>query len=517
MTIVPAGSAQVEIRDLSKTFDGVRALDSVSVPILRGSITALLGMNGSGKSTLIKILAGVYHPDHGARLFVGGEEAHLPLTPATSRELGFRFLHQDVGLIPELTVADNFALADGFPVSLLSRAIKRRAHNRAVRSSLEFFDIDVHPETLIADLDPTTRTMIGIARLFHDADPLSAETIQRHTIVLDEPTASLPSDEVDRVLAVLERVRDLGGTVIYVSHRTDEVRKIADRLVILRDGRLVEDRPIADHTPQEIVQLVVGRTIAALDDKRSGPVDEPPVLTIRDISGPRLRDVSLSVSPGEIVGIAGLVGCGRSELVRILSGAQQPVSGTMTLADGPYAPHAPRAAIRAGVACVPQERRVDGCVLDMSVAANVTLGRMDRFVNRIGVIRTRDEVRDASDRLDAYGVKRASDEMKIGQLSGGNQQKVVVARAAAHDLKLLVLDEPTQGVDAWAKQEIARSLRALADDGLALVVGSSDFQELADLCDRVIVLDRGHHRAEVTGAHLTEDNLALLSSHPEAS
>ncbi|MFG3025280.1 sugar ABC transporter ATP-binding protein [Streptomyces sp. NPDC048254] len=510
----------LSLRHVSKTFAGQRALADVSLDIPRGAITALLGMNGSGKSTLIKILAGVYEPDHGGTLKVAGKPVALPMRPAQAHARGLRFLHQDIGLVGALSVADNFALADRFRTRGPLRAIDRRAQHEHVARVLAFFGVDRDPGTLVSALDPTARTMVGVARAFQDEDESGLESLRRNVLVLDEPTASLPSEEVNAVLGTLERLRAAGGTVVYVSHRTDEVRRIADRLVVLRDGRLVADQEVQGLSSAGIVSLVVGRRLAPEAEAAERPSvrgsgDDHAVLTVEGLTGRRLRDVGLRVAAGEILGVAGLVGCGRSELVRVLAGSEQPSSGRMTVDDLPYAPGSPADAVARGVSCVPQNRYADGCVLPMTVRENLSLGRLRAFVTGPGLLRRDAENADAVRLIAAYSVKPADPARPIATLSGGNQQKVVVARAASRHGRVLLLDEPTQGVDALAKQEIATTIRSLASDGTAVLLASSDFQELAALCDRVLVLDRGRQVALVEGDDITEERLTLLSTRAQ--
>ncbi|WP_194903831.1 sugar ABC transporter ATP-binding protein [Catenulispora rubra] len=511
----------LSLRHVSKSFAGQRALADVSFDVPRGEITALLGMNGSGKSTLIKILAGVYEPDPGGILHVAGEPVTLPMRPAQAHAHGLRFLHQDVGLVGALSIADNFALAERFRTRGPFMAIDRRAQNRHVARALAFFGIDRDAASLVSALDPTTRTMVGVARAFQDQDDSaqSAEaSFRKNILVLDEPTASLPAEEVGTVLRTLERLRAAGGTVIYVSHRTDEVRRIADRLLVLRDGRLVADQESQGLSSAAIVSLVIGRTFTpeARAERPQVQADRDAALTADGLSGRRLRDVGLQVRAGEILGVAGLVGCGRSELIRILAGAEQPTAGRMTVDGKPYAPEAPADALARGVSCVPQNRHVDGCVLPMTVRENLSLGRLRSFVTGAGTLRADAEHADAARLIADYSVKPADSARPIATLSGGNQQKVVVARAASRRGRVLLLDEPTQGVDALAKQEIATSIRALASGGTAVLLASSDFQELAALCDRVLVLDRGAQVALVEGDDISEERLTLLSTRAHA-
>jgi ribose transport system ATP-binding protein len=510
---VPVADA-LRIERLSKTFAGQKALDDVSFSVPRGKITALLGMNGSGKSTLIKVLAGVYQPDPGAGLLVGEEDVSLPLTPETAHRRGLRFLHQDVGLVDSLSIADNFAFVDRFRAPGVLGPINHRKQYEHVAATLAKFGVSKHPSTLVGELNPTLRTMIGLARAFQDEEEAGLKAFARNVVVLDEPTASLPASEVDTILTSLEELKANGGTVIYVSHRTEEVKRIADQLVILRDGKLVADEPTADLSVDDIVTRVVGKRLEKTRIPRSSEREGSVVLSATGISGPRLRGVDFHVRSGEIVGVAGLVGCGRSELIRVLAGAQAPAAGAMVLQGEAYSPSTPADAIGAGIACVPQERRREGIVLPMTVKENITLGRLRSFTAK-GTLRGNKETTGANELMERFSVKPNDLSRIIGLLSGGNQQKVVVARAAGYGGVVLLLDEPTQGVDALAKQEIANIVRKLAADGLAVVLASTDFEEFVGLCDRVVILDRGRQVATAEGEDINEEHLALLCARTE--
>jgi ribose transport system ATP-binding protein len=505
----PAAEPALRIEQLSKTFAGQKALDGVSFSVPRGKITALLGMNGSGKSTLIKVLAGVYHPDTGGLLRIGGQDIALPLTPEAAHRHGLRFLHQDVGLVDSLSIADNFAFVDRFRAPGVLGPINHRKQHEHVAATLAKFGVSLHPSTLVGELNPTLRTMIGLARAFQDEEEAGLRAFARNVVVLDEPTASLPASEVDTILTSLEELKANGGTVIYVSHRTEEVKRIADHMIILRDGKLVAEEPTTDLSVDDIVTRVVGKKIEKARIPRSSEREGRIVLSADAISGNRLRDVDFNVRSGEIVGVAGLVGCGRSELVRILGGAQAPITGTMLLQGEPYSPNTPADAIGAGVASVPQERRREGIVLPMTVKENLTLGRLRTFTTN-GALQSKKETAGAGELMERFSVKPNDLSRIISLLSGGNQQKVVVARASGYGGIVLLLDEPTQGVDALAKQEIANTVRKLAADGLAVVLASTDFEEFVGLCDRVVVLDRGRLVATAEGEDINEEHLALL-------
>jgi ribose transport system ATP-binding protein len=499
----------VACEDLSISFGATKALKSVTTGFERGKITALLGMNGSGKSTLIKILAGIYRPGPGSRITIAGSTIAGHLTPQRSHALGMRFLHQEVGLVEALTVSDNFALTGRFKAPFALGPIVQREQDDFVAQVLQRFDLPVHPQSKVADLSPTLRTMVGMARAFqHSGD--DEDVFARNVLVLDEPTASLPSDEVHAVMATVERLRDHGGTVIYVSHRTEEVKRLADNLVVLRDGEVVVEEAVAHLQIPDIVTRVVGKSIAAKEPRQNDLTAAPVVFEVNTLHGTRLRDVNLEIRAGEILGVAGLVGCGRSELIRLLSGAQRPTQGTMELKGKLYHPTHPATAVKRGVVSVPQDRRAEGCILGMATTDNLTMGSLNTFYKG-GLLRLKSESLSAQGLAETYRVKAGDIRSPISTLSGGNQQKVVIARAASKATEVLLLDEPTQGVDALAKQEIWNIIRGFAATGKAVIVASTDFDEFVGLCDRVIVLDRGVIAASAEGPdEITEKQLALL-------
>lgn len=516
-TLVHRGTGPVALRlhHVSKTFAGQRALDDVSFDLQRAAVTALLGMNGSGKSTLIKVLAGAHAPDHGSSLEIDGADVPLPLTPATAHAAGLRFLHQEIGLVPALTISDNFAFADRFRSAGVLAPIRTRQQHDHVARVLAQFGVDHHPGTLVSDLGPTSRTMVALARAFQDDDASPAggtadrDPLASSVLVLDEPTASLPAEEVESLLLTVEALRRRGGTIVYVSHRTEEVHRLADQIIVLRDGRLVADVPRADLGVDDIVALVVGQRLTPKQHQPAARRTGRVVLEARGLQGPRLRGVDIDIRAGEVLGVAGLVGCGRSELMRLLSGSQRPTAGALSLQEEAFAPRSPADALAAGIALVPQDRRGEGCVLPMSVQENLTMGDLGRH-SRHGVLSRRREAAVAGTLVADFRIKAAGLDQPIALLSGGNQQKVVVARAADRRTTVLLLDEPTQGVDALAKQEIWNIVRQMADEGCAVVLASTDVEEFVGLCDRVLVLDRGLVVATATGRDIDAERLTAL-------
>jgi len=498
-------AAAVEVRNLSKTFGAQRALSDLTVSFESGRVTAFLGQNGSGKSTLIKILSGFYAPDPGSgEAFVHGAPLELPANPRQVHDLGVRFLHQDLAVVPEMSVSDNFALAERFTGVTRGGLIRQKEQDARVAATLERLGIPVAPSALMNELAPAQQTMVAIARAFFEAE--------RPTIFLDEPTASLPESEVQKVLGALRTAVSEGASIIYVSHRLDEVRQIADDLVILRDGRLVASTPNEGHSTEELVELVLGRAAPKTAARRRA-ADRPIIMSAKDLHGPRLNGVSFGLGRGEILGITGLIGCGRSELARMLAGAQKPSAGSLTLADAEYAPRSPRHARRLGIGYVPQDRRSEGAVTGLTVAENATLSVLGTLT-RNGLINRSQEHGLASELVRRFHVHPPEPTALIEELSGGNQQKVVFARNSALDLKVLVLDEPTQGIDIGARAEIADICREFAASGVSVIVASTDFEEIAGLCDRVLVLDRGRVVDEVSGEDITVTRLTSSSFSP---
>jgi len=492
------------VRRLSKTFAGTKALDAVSFTIAPGAIHALLGGNGSGKSTFIKILAGIETADSGAQISVGQHTLNAAsMTPDVARSLGLRFVHQDVAMIEDLSVAENFALAEGYPRSTWGGVSWRRLH-RDVDEVLTRFEIDARARQLVSALRPTDKTLLAIARALHD--DAGGEQI----LVLDEPTATLPRHEVQELLAALRRRAALGQTIVYVTHHLSEVFRVAHGITVLRDGRVAGQVQVTDVTERDVVELIAGRPIRALyPDSSSTPRGSVEMLRVEGVSGGPLRDVSLSVHAGDIVGVTGLAGSGRSSLLRAVFGDLTQTSGRVRVNGTELATSKPAAAIGAGVGYVPENRLVDAAFLDRSVRENISAAVLDRYWHR-GRIRKRAERQDTTALCSDYRVKCASVEMPFLTLSGGNQQKAVLARWMTADPKVLLLDEPTQGVDVVARREIYELIRDAAERGLAVLVASSDPDELVHLCDRVIVLHDGRVARELSTSGLDAHHLLEL-------
>jgi ribose transport system ATP-binding protein len=495
--------AALSVAHVSKTFGVTRALDDVSLSFRAGRVTALLGENGSGKSTLIKILSGAHSPDKGdATATVRGTAVKLPLSPWQSHRLGLRFLHQDLGLVMEASVADNVALYEGFVSPAL--ALRARDERRRTAALLERFEVTATPDAYVGDLSPSDQTMVAIARAFGDET-----TLARRTVVLDEPTAALPGAEVGRVFRAIRRARDAGAAIILVSHRLEEVLEVSDDVAVLRDGRVVAAQSLAGLGADDLIALMLGHPLSRADlDTHNADELGDALLRVRNLAGVRVRGVSLDLRAGEILGVAGLVGSGRSELARLLGGAQQPTAGTIELDGEQVAFAAPYAAVAAGIVTVPQNRKRDGVVLDMTVRENLTLGDL-RSVSWRGAIRAGREKAEAQALIERFDVRPPLLELPLRSLSGGNQQKVAVARAVRLKPKVLILDEPTQGVDVGARSEIGQIAVDLKHSGVGILLATSDIDELLELADRVVVLNRGLLQEVIPTDEITRDRLAL--------
>ncbi|MFF2846102.1 sugar ABC transporter ATP-binding protein [Streptomyces sp. NPDC058001] len=500
-----AGGDTVDITSLSKTFPGTRALDDVSLTLRKGEIHSLCGGNGSGKSTLIKILCGVHQGDPGGTIRIGRHSVEADrMTSALAHDAGVRAVHQDLAVFPDLTVAENLLFGIGFDTGPAGNVRWSRVRSRAAEL-IERFDIPARPSTLMRDLTVAARTQVAIARALGAVAGEHASLL-----ILDEPTAALPVHEVELLLTALRRYADAGTSILYVSHRLDEVLELSDRITVLRDGRTVATRAASELDEAGLIHLMLGRQAERALDHGHTEATGAPLLEVRDLHAGPVRGVDLSIRPGEVVGIAGLLGSGRTELLRALFGDLPVTSGEMLLRGVPVRFRRTADAITAGVALVPENRVMDAAFLDLPVADNLDVGVVARFWTMLTLRRRRMRT-EAAGLIRAFGVKATSSAMSMGALSGGNQQKVVMARWMRLTPDLLLLDEPTQGVDVGARADIYAAVRAATARGAAALVVASDFEELAHVTDRVIVLREGRVAAEVAWQDLDAHRLTELS------
>lgn len=501
----PQDQVVLRISHLSKTFPGTKALDDVSLEVRRGEIHALLGGNGSGKSTLIKILAGVYQGDPGGEISVGAHRWPAEAaSPAKARSADLHFVHQNPGVFPDLTVSENLAIGRGFETGPL-KVIKWRSTHRRTERLLERFHIRATPQTPVAALRPADRTMIAIARALQDQ-----EGAHEGVLVLDEPTASLPAPEVDLLLDALRRYAADGQTILYVSHRLDEVLGISDRVTVLRDGRHAGTVDTDQVDEAGLIEMIVGRSLDRVFPDMPEPSQGEVALEVRGLRTGPLQDVTFSLKRREVLGIAGLLGSGRSELLQAIFGAQPIEAGEILLEGRPVRFSHPRHAIRAGVAYVPEDRAADAAFADMSVRENLSAARVGQYFRGLR-LRHRLERDDARRSIREFLVKTPTDAAPLSTLSGGNQQKVIMARWLRLAPSILLLDEPTQGVDVNARAEIYSLVRAAVEAGTSVIVVTSDFEELAHVCDRALVLRNGRVAAELLPPQIDSGRLTELA------
>ena len=486
----------------------MQALKGVTIPFRRGVVTALLGPNGCGKSTLIKILAGFHEPEPGAEIELAwGRPLRVPIDPRAAFSHGLRFVHQDLGLVNGLSVADNLAFPDAFGGSRSLAPLRSRRLRRNTRAALKRLSLEIDPFATVGGLSRTDQIMVAIARAFE------SETVDptEQLVILDEPTASLPAGSVERVLEAVDHIRQSGGTVIYVTHRIDEVIRIADDVVVLRDGSVVAHRELGGMDAAGIAKVIVGARVTRTGRDIAHELGEV-ALRVSGLSGRRIHDLDFDVHSGEIFGVAGLAGCGRSELARIVGGAQQPEAGSISVGGVTVDARSSRDALDAGIAFVPPERARLGCIPDMSLRHNISLSDLSPYWTR-GLLRQRAERSGVARLLGEFDIRPRDTEQPMRNLSGGNQQKAVIAKFARLSLRVMVVDEPTQGVDVAGKADIGAELRRLAAGGCAVIVASSDFDEIAELCDRVLVLDRGVAVGVFEHGTVNEERLAVMGDH----
>jgi ribose transport system ATP-binding protein len=486
--------AVLDVRNISKKFGGTQALDRVGMQLNAGEIVALLGENGAGKSTLIKILAGVYSLDEGQVTFRGRDAT------ATLRRLPIAFIHQDLGLIDWMTVAENICLTLGYPRR--HGMVDWRAANRRAAAALEMLGVEIEPELRIQSLGRTEKSLVAIARA------LAAEA---EVLVLDEPTASLPADEVARLFAALRMLRDRGVGIIYVSHRLDEVFEIADRMVVLRDGRVAGERQVAATTPEEVILLIVGREPSQVF-RRPAQRRGSARLVLDKVVMNGVGPVDTEIHAGEVVGLVGLRGAGQESVGRALFGLCPQQSGRILLDGEAIAPASPRQAMESGINLVCADRVGESVIANLTIRENLFLNPLAAGLSPFSVLAPRRETRAALELGQRVGLRPNDPSLPIELLSGGNQQKVVVGRWLHLEAKLYVFEDPTAGVDVGAKAEIYRLFDVALKAGAAIVIVSTDFEEVAKVCHRALVFDRGRVVAELQAHDLAVENLLAAAS-----
>ena len=522
---------------VSKRFGITQALDDVSVSFFAGEVHALMGENGAGKSTLGKVIAGLHKPDTGTVTILepgGTRRALKPGSIDDAFEAGVRIVHQELAQCPNLTVAENLSLHD-IPRNAFGLVDRRAMAARAARL-VHKLDPGIDVEAPLGTLAPGRRQICQIAASLDERTGGAAGGLAARVIVLDEPTSSLSVAEADRLLEITRQLAREGLTIIYVSHRMSEIFQVCDRVTVLRDGKFIATSRIKDIDEPELVQQMIGRRLESLKAKGSAGSSEvtalravignghvthtekPPRLEVRAVSSPgRLHDVSLKVFPGEIVGIGGLVGAGRSELLDAIFGLDPRAGGQVFVEGKALARTSPGDSISAGVGYVPEDRRLQGLFFQLGIDENILVPYMRRIANALG-IRRRSLERDlVSAKVRDFQVKSASFKSLPGELSGGNQQKLLIARWMGKATKVLLLDEPTRGIDVGTKAEVYKLINAAAAEGLAVLLISSEMPELLALSDRVLVMCEGRISGELRGADMTQANILRLATVNDAA
>ncbi|WP_246677257.1 MULTISPECIES: sugar ABC transporter ATP-binding protein [unclassified Mesorhizobium] len=490
------------MRGISKTFPGVKALSNVNFAVKFGTVHAVVGENGAGKSTLMKVLNGSYAPTSGT-IKVGGNEVRMR-KPADAQALGIRMVHQEINLVPDLTVAENVYLGrmPGKWTWLRKGEMARKA-----AAVLKELGAAINPRERLGNLSISQQQLVEIAKAY---------AAQPRIIVLDEPTSSLSEHETAALFRILRKMRGEGIAIVYISHRLKEVLEIADEVTVLRDGSMIETRPIEGITAAEMIRLMVGREVSNVFPKSPAKIGTSVLRVERIGDGASFRDISFDVRAGEILGLTGLVGAGRSEVARAIFGLSRLAEGSVSVNGRKVVISSPSEAVRAGIAYVPEDRKGDGIVPGMSVRENISLPILRRLTS-FG------RIRGSADRsLSALYVKQFSisppdGERRINLLSGGNQQKAVIAKWLAAKPAVLILDEPTRGVDVGAKAEIHHIIGQLVADGMAVVMISSELPEILGVCDRVVVMRDGRASSPLTRAELSEERIMALATGEEAA
>jgi ribose transport system ATP-binding protein len=489
----------LRVDSLVKDYPGVRALDGVSLDVRPGEVHAIIGENGAGKSTLIKTLAGAVEPT-GGTITVDGE-TYERLTPQSSRALGIAVIYQEFTLFPNLSAVDNVFLGE-FP----TRGLVLDRKTMTTRAEALFRRLGVH---IAADELVETLTT-GYQQIVEIAKALSKEA---RLLIMDEPSAPLTASEVDAMFRIVDALKAEGMTIIYISHRMDEIFRLADRVTVLRDGAYITTVPTAETTKNELIKLMVGRDLSDEYPARDHAIGEP-TLTVSGLTGNGVRDIAFEAHSGEILGFAGLIGAGRTELMELIFGSRPAEAGTVDLHGKSVLSVNPAQAIRNGIALVPEDRKRHGLVLDFSILQNISLPLL-KGMSKLGVIPTAKEERLAADYMRDLRIKAPSSREIVGNLSGGNQQKVVLAKWLATDPEVLIFDEPTRGIDVGARHEIYLIIRALAAQGKTILMISSDMEELIGMSDRVVVLREGVQQGVLERQDITQEHILALASEGE--
>jgi ABC-type sugar transport system ATPase subunit len=483
------------VKGVSKRFPGVQALDGVRFNLFRGEVHALLGENGAGKSTLVKILSGVYPPDNGEVIIGGAPVADF--SPQHVQKLGVATIYQELTLVPDMSVMQNIFLGrePGYPG--IPSMIDFQAMEQQTREILDRLGVHIHPRMPVRRLSIGHRQMVEIAK---------AISMDARIIIMDEPTSSLAKQEVDELFTLIRQLQKQGVGIIYISHRLDEVARVGDRCTVFRDGKWIATRRVGEVTTNELIRLMVGRDLQDMFPKVPAPLGDE-VLRVENLTVPgKLMDVSFSLRRGEILGVAGLIGAGRSELVRSVFGAETVSKGRVLLRGRAVNIKSPRSAIRHRIGLIPEERRRQGLITTMSVRHNIGIAAL-HSMTRAGLLSFSMLDRLAKKYVDMLRIKTPSIYVSVASLSGGNQQKVVIARSICSQSDILIFDEPTRGIDVGAKVEVYQLMNQLVHEGKAIIMVSSELPEILGMSDRILVMRQGRISGQFSRAEVTQEDI----------
>lgn len=487
----------LQLKNITKTYPGVVALDNVSLDIIEGEVHALVGENGAGKSTLIKTCTGAITPDKGSIVIQGQEFSSL--TPKTSEQMGVGVIYQEFNLVDELSVAENIFLGRAIRKGLI---IDRKAMEREAAKIFEQFDINIDPRELVGNLT------IGYQQLVEIAKAMSQKA---KMLIMDEPSAPLTQTEVQALYSMVDKLKAAGVTIVYISHRMDEIFRLSDRVSVLRDGQMVETMNTADTNLDKLVTLMVGRELKETYPARTHKISDDVLLNVENLSGTIVQDVSLNIKRGEVLGLAGLIGSGRTEFAEILFGYKRKSSGKVFLQGKEINPSIPKDAIAKGIALVPEDRKKLGALLELSIKENTSISILER-ISKFFTVDRKEEQRIADHYREAIKIKTPNLEQKIKNLSGGNQQKVIIAKWLATHPDLVIFDEPTRGIDVGAKSEIYALVNTLVESGKAVLMISSEMEEVMGMSDRIIVLHEGRVTGELDRKDFSQESIMGFAS-----
>lgn len=492
----------VTMEHISKTFPGVKALDDVSFELRAGEVMALLGENGAGKSTLMKILSGIYTRDSGDITIFGNKVGVL--TPKIAKQMGVAIIHQELNMCQHLTVAENIFL--GREICRHGEILNGSEMTKQAQVVLDRLHIELDPSTLVGDLPVSKQQMVEIAK---------ALSVNARILIMDEPTSALTSKEIDDLFEIIRNLRADGHGIVYISHRLEELRHIVDRVTIMRDSRFITQGNFADMTMESIIANMVGREIKEKFPRVQCPVGKT-ILEVKDLNaGKMVRNVSFSVREGEIVGIAGLMGAGRTETTRAIFGVDPKESGSIVLDGAEIDIHNPMDAIRQGIVLAPEDRKKDGLCTKLPVRENIALPNLDILCDKLGIVRRKEEKQMVDKAVSNLKIKLPNAEVSAAALSGGNQQKVVVAKWLARDSRVVIFDEPTRGIDVAAKVEIYNLMNDLKRQGIGVVFVSSEMPEILGISDRILVMCDGRITGELDIKDATQEQILTFATRFE--